>query len=141
MIRFPDWEARLAAYLEPLRAREFRWGSLDCATFCAGAVKAMTGHDPMRGLRGYRSEAGALQVLEERAQGTLIRTVNAMFERVPVGMAHRGDLIMAGGALGIAMGEVALQVGREGEREGLIRRPRVEWKKAWRIPMPGAADV
>jgi hypothetical protein len=139
MRRYPDWEARLAAYLEGLRDQTFAWGKLDCAIFAGGAVKAMTGFDPMRGLRGYRSEAAAARVLKERGKGTLIRTVNAMFERVPVGFAHRGDLVLVDGGLAVAMGDVALQVGQHGDREGLIRRPRAEWSKAWRVPMPGAA--
>jgi hypothetical protein len=129
MRRYPDWEARLAAYLEGLRDQTFAWGKLDCAIFAGGAVEAMTGFDPMRGLRGYRSEAAAARVLKDRGKGTLVRTVNAMFERVPVGLAHRGDLVL-----------VALQVGQHGDREGLIRRPRAEWSKAWRVPMPGADD-
>lgn len=140
MRRFPDWEARLAAYLEDLRDKPFAWGKLDCAIFAGGAVKAMTGFDPMRGLRGYRSEAEAERVLKERGKGTLVRTVNAMFEREPVGFAHRGDLVLVDGGLAIAMGDIALQVGQHDEREGLIRRPRAEWSKAWRVPMPGASD-
>jgi hypothetical protein len=145
MMRYPDWEVRLAEYLEPLRDQPFQWGVNDCAIFAAGAVKAMTGTDPMRGLRGYRSDAAAERTLRERGQGTLIRTLNAMFERVPVGMAHRGDLVLVEGALGIAMGDVAFQVGQHGTHEGLIRQPRVvagvsNWKKAWRVPMPGTGD-
>jgi hypothetical protein len=140
MRRYPDWEARLAAYLEGLRDQTFAWGKLDCAIFAGGAVEAMTGFDPMRGLRGYRSEAAAARVLKDRGKGTLVRTVNAMFERVPVGLAHRGDLVLVDGGLAVAMGDVALQVGQHGDREGLIRRPRAEWSKAWRVPMPGADD-
>lgn len=140
MRRFPDWETRLAAYLETLRDQPFRWGSLDCAIFAAGAVNAMTGVDPMRGLRGYRSEAGAEKVLKEKAGGTLVRFMNSKFERVPVGLAHRGDLVMVDGGLAIAMGDVAIQVGQHGEREGLIRRHRAEWQRAWRVPMPGPRD-
>lgn len=143
MRRFPDWEQRLAAYLEPLRDRRFRWGKHDCCTFAAGAVKAMTGEDVMPEFRGeYSDEASAEEALRAIGNGTLIRTMNAKFERVPVGHAHRGDIVMvAGGGLGIAMGEVALQVGEAGTREGLIKRPRAEWKKAWRVPMPGTPDV
>jgi len=138
--RYPDWETRLAAYLEGLRDKEFAWGKLDCAIFAGGAVKAMTGVDPMRGLRGYSSEEGAARVLKERGKGTLIRTVNSMFQRVPVGFAHRGDLVLVEGGLAVAMGDVALQVGRDRDREGLIRRPRAQWAKAWTVPMPGGAD-
>lgn len=140
MKRFPDWEVRLCSYLEPLRDQAFKWGELDCAIFAAGAVQAMTGEDPMRGLRGYQSEAAAENILKTKAGGTLIRFMDGKFERVPVGFAHRGDLVMVDGGLALAMGDVAIQVGQQGEREGLIRRPRGEWQRAWRVPMPGTRN-
>lgn len=136
MKRFPDWEQRLSAYLAPLRDKQFRWGKHDCCTFAAGAVEAMTGEDVIPEFRGtYSDEASANEALAKIGAGTLIRTMNAKFERVPVGHAHRGDVVMIqGGGLGIAMGDVAIQVGEAGSREGLIRRPRPEWRKAWRVP-------
>jgi hypothetical protein len=141
MMRFPDWETRLAAYLEPLRTRPFRWGKHDCCTFTAGAVRAMTGVNAMPEFRGkYRDEASAEAALKEIGAGSLIRTMNAKFKRVPVSHAHRGDIVMVDGNLGIAFGDISLHVGTEGEREGLIRHPRAKWRKAWIVPMPGASN-
>ncbi len=146
MRRFPDWEVRLAQYLEPLRKVRFAWGRsararFDCCTFSAGAVKAMTGDDPMPEFRGaYASEEEAEAALKTIGAGSLIRTMNAKFERVAPSHAHRGDIVMADGNLGIAFGDVSLHVGAEGEREGLVRKPRATWRKAWRVPMPGDAN-
>jgi hypothetical protein len=140
MKRFADWETRIGVYVESLRDQPFLWGKLDCAIFAAGAVEAMTGVDPMAGLSGYGSEAEADRVLKTETGGTLVRFMDSKFERVPVGFAHRGDLVMVDGGLALAMGEVAIQVGEHGAREGLIRRPRAEWQRAWRVPMPGARD-
>lgn len=146
MNRFPDWEVRLAAYLEPLRRVRFAWGrdkrgKLDCCTFSAGGVKAMTGEDPMLEFRGqYASETEAEAALKAIGAGSLIRTMNAKFQRVPVSHAHRGDIVMVDGNLGISFGDVSLHVGAEGERQGLIRHPRTAWRKAWSVPMPGPAN-
>jgi hypothetical protein len=146
MQRFPDWETRLASYLEPLRAVRFAWGKhrrgkMDCCTFSAGAVKAMTGEDPIPEFRDtYASEEEAQAALATIGNGTLIRTMNAKFDRVPPSHAHRGDIVMVDGNLGISMGDVSLHVGAEGERDGLIRYPRARWRKAWIVPMPGASN-
>jgi hypothetical protein len=141
MNRYPDWETRLAAYLEPLRDRPFKWGKHDCCTFAAGAVRAMTGEHSMPEFRGkYRDGVGAAKALQTIGKGTLISTMNAKFKRVPVSHAHRGDLVMVDGNLGIAFGDISLHVGAEGEREGLIRHLRAAWRKAWIVPMPGASD-
>lgn len=146
MERYPDWETRLADYIEPLRNVRFAWGKFrrgkfDCCTFSAGAVKAMTGEDPIPEFRDtYASEEEALAALKTIGQGTLIRTMNAKFARVAPSLAHRGDIVMVDGNLGIAFGDISLHVGAEGDRQGLVRKPRAAWRKAWRVPMAGAAN-
>jgi hypothetical protein len=78
MYRKPDWEARLAAYLEPLRLRAFAWGQHDCCTFSAGAVEAMTGVDPMPEFRGrYSTAIGSARALSRFGRGTLDATLDA----------------------------------------------------------------
>lgn len=136
MNRKPDWEARLAAYLEPLRAREFTWGSHDCCTFTAGAVEAMTGTDPMPEFRGaYRSAASASRALRQIGAGDLPRTLGGKFRRVAPNLAQRGDIVMHDGLLGICLGPVVVAVGREDEREGLVLFARADWIEplAWRV--------
>ncbi len=136
MHRLPDWEARLAAYLEPLRTRPFDWGRHDCCTFAAGAVLAMTGVDAMTEFRGrYRTRIGSLRALTRIGAGTLAATIDAKFVRVPVTLAQRGDLVMAGGLMGVNWGRFLFAVGREGDREGLVRIDRAAWADplAWRV--------
>ncbi|WP_294327034.1 hypothetical protein [uncultured Sphingomonas sp.] len=136
MQRFPDWDARLAAYLEPLRARPFEWGRHDCCTFAAGAVEAMTGVDPMPEFRGrYSTAIGSARALRRFGAGDLASTLDGKFEAIPAPLAQRGDIVMTGGLLGIAWGDFAFAVGSEGDREGLIRMERSRWiePRAWRV--------
>lgn len=134
--RFPDWEARLAAYLEPLRLRPFAWGERDCCLFCAGAVEAMTGVDPMPEFRGrYKTATGAVRALRRHGAGTLDATLDTKFTPIPASLARRGDIVMSGGLLGVCMGHHLVAVGQEGKREGLVRIERHVWDAplAWRI--------
>lgn len=136
MNRLPDWEARLAAYLEPLRTLPFAWGRHDCCTFTAGAVKAMTGVDPMPEFRGrYTTARGSVRALRRIGAGTLASTLSGKFETVDPSLAHRGDIIMSDGLLGICLGPFLVAVGSEGDREGLIRIDRARWSepRAWHV--------
>lgn len=60
MVRFPDWDVRLQAYIFAVQDAVFEHGALDCALFVAGAVNVMTGVDLAKGLRGYKTEAEGL---------------------------------------------------------------------------------
>lgn len=136
MYRKPDWDARLAAYLEPLRLRPFAWGRHDCCTFTAGAVEAMTGTDPMPEFRGHYSTAiGSARALRRFGRITLAATLADKFETVAPGMAHRGDIVMSSGLLGICWGPFLFAVGREGDRDGLVTIERRRWVEpcAWRV--------
>jgi len=142
MQRFPDWDMRLAAYLEPLRLRPFEWGDHDCCLFCAGAVEAMTGVDVMGEFRGrYSTALGSARALKKIGAGTLEDTLGTKFARVAFPLAHRGDLVMSSGLLGICFGSYLIAVGAEvaagvTTREGLIRIERARWVDpiAWRVP-------
>ncbi|WP_298810631.1 hypothetical protein [uncultured Sphingomonas sp.] len=137
MHRLPDWEARLAAYLEPLRLRAFAWGEHDCCLFTAGAVLAMTGVDPMPEFRGrYTTPIGAGRALRRYGAGTLDATLDTKFAPIAPALAQRGDIVMTDGLLGIAWGPFLFGVGSEGEREGLVRVDRASWVDplAWRVP-------
>ncbi|KKI17501.1 DUF6950 family protein [Sphingomonas sp. Ag1] len=136
MHRYPDWDARLAAYLEPLRLRPFAWGKHDCCIFAAGAVEAMTGVDPMPEFRGrYTTAIGSARALRRFGRGDLAATLDGKFEPVPAALAQRGDIVMSSGLLGICWGPFLFAVGSEGDREGLVRIDRRAWvePRAWRV--------
>ena len=136
MYRKPDWEARLAAYLETVRLLPFVWGRHDCCLFTGNAVAAMTETDPMPEFRGkYRSAAGASRALRTIGAGDLSRTLDSKFRPVPAALAQRGDIVMHDSLLGICLGPVVVCVGREGEREGLVLFDRASWiePRAWRV--------
>ena len=136
MYRRPDWETRLAAYLEPLRTLPFAWGKHDCCTFAAGAVKAMTGVDPMPEFRGrYTTARGSVRALRVDARVPAPIRRSGKFETVDPSLAHRGDIIMSDGLLGICLGPFMVAVGAEGDREGLVRIDRASWcaPRAWHV--------
>jgi hypothetical protein len=136
MNRLPDWEARLAAYLEPLRTRAFVWGEHDCCLFSAGAVEAMTGVDPMPEFRGrYSTPIGSARALTRYGAGRLDATLDTKFRRISASLAQRGDIVMSNGLLGVCLGAFLVAVGSEGDREGLIRIERARWVEpsAWRV--------
>lgn len=108
--------------------------------FAAGAVKAMTDVDPMPEFRGrYSTARGSARALKRIGRGDLAATLDAKFEAVPASLAQRGDIVMSSGLLGICWGAVLFAVGREGDREGLVRIDRRQWvdPRAWRVKYGG----
>lgn len=127
MIRLSDWEARLIAYIAEKRGEAFAWGQNDCCTFSAGAVKAITGKDPMPEFRGkYDTALGSVRILEGKK---LEQVLDEKFSEVPIGFAQRGDLVMLDGCVGVVAGDYAWLVAED----GLERVKRPLWDKAWRV--------
>lgn len=135
MIRFPDWEARLSAYLAPLMDDAvFAWGSLDCALMVADAVLAMTGEDIASPFRGkYSTAAGSARALKRYGAGDLKSTFDTLLPPKPIGYARRGDVVMNDGAVGICIGGTALFIGERDGVDGLYRVDRAEWSHAWGV--------
>lgn len=94
--RIEGWEAALFEAIEARSQYPFDFKKHDCCRAGADLVKAMTGHDLMRGLRGYRSAAGAMRVIKENG-GDLLSLVKGRCEaagwpQVAKSMARRGDI-------------------------------------------------
>lgn len=89
--RLPRDVAALIAFLDARHAAPHEWGSEanDCISFADGAVIAQTGRSALEG-RAWSNKAGALRVL--RREGGMVAALDARFERVPVALAHRGDI-------------------------------------------------
>lgn len=132
MARLPDWEARLSAVLAEWSTRRFRWDG-DCARFAAATVIAVTGEDPLADLRGrYRTRREAMAILEEKPMEARL---DAMFPRVPIGLAQRGDIALLDAmALGCVIGGDARGFGPDGVMDLM---PRAEWLGAWGVGRDG----
>lgn len=141
MIRFHDWESRLADYIESVRNIPFTWGSFDCCLFACDAVMAMTGLDMAEDFRGkYSTDREALVALREFAGGGVAelaakRALELGIREVVPAMAQRGDVVLVDNQGNDALGIVGLDgltaycagVG------GLVELPRKFWKTAYRI--------
>jgi hypothetical protein len=135
--RREDWEERLNDYVASVFNEPHEWGKHDCAIFTCDAVLAMTGVDIMPEFRGkYSSEAEARELIVNSGNSDLAGVMETRLPRVPRPSVQRGDVVMVkGGNLGIAYGDVALCVGEDQltGKVGIIRIPREDWRKAWHV--------
>ena len=134
MGRLINWQARLVTYMADCRALPFQIGSHDCALFAAGAVAAMTGHDPAAEWRGrYTTHRGGLRVLRRAGFWDHIEVVATQFPEILRIEALPGDLAaintIDGPALGVVQG-AAIYVLRP---DGLGLVPRNAATRAFRV--------
>ncbi len=115
-MRLPNWPHALAEYLRACHDRPFAWGAHDCAQFAAGAVAVQTGVRPA--LPRYRSAPGAARLLRQRSLRD--RVTDILSAEIPVARAQRGDVVLAAGetgpALGVCMGEASMFLEKRGLR-------------------------
>jgi len=116
-MRLPDWQLRLAEFSQARASMPFDWGSNDCCTFTADAVKAMTGKDLRGAFPTYTGEMGALRAVAEG--GGLLQLVSSILgEPVSSKMAAVGDVVLVLNAerelLGICNGTSVLAPGSAG---------------------------
>ncbi len=142
IVRWPDWQSRLQAYLQANAAMRFEYGAFDCALFACGAVEAMTGVDLAAEVRGhYGSRMGAMRFLRQfvgslslEAAAERIAAAAGLVE-VPVPAAARGDVLLRGRGPSAALGICAMH-GTEmlaPARHGLWRFPITAARRAWRV--------
>ena len=127
--RLSNWEQALSDYLRSKRKEAFAYGSFDCAHFVAGAIQAITGENPMDGVREYNSEISSLRVLKELGFDDLEKFVDSKFTSIPVGFAQTGDIVLYDGALGIVVGAKAVFA----TEIGYTFVDRSEWLNAWEV--------
>ena len=112
--RHEDWELRLHAAIAERETMPFGYGKHDCCLAACALIQAQTGKDPAKGLRRYRSFAGAAKIVAEH--GGMIGLANAVAEQLganPVAptFAQRGDA---------ALVNAALPTGGEGQALGVV---------------------
>lgn len=116
--RYPDWRARLTLHLARVHALPFRPGRHDCALFAADCVRAMTGFDPARGLRGYRTLAEGHRRAQAKGFADHVAVFAALLDECQPMMARAGDVAVVEGdfgpSVGIVQGAQIYVVGRQG---------------------------
>lgn len=133
VIRRPDWELRLWAYLAVADARgaiDFR--TWDCARFAAGAIEAVTGTCvAVEMFKRYRAAPGAARLLAAGGglQALVCTTLGAPVSALA---ARRGDVALIGrdgdAALGVVLGaQVAVLAPAGGWRAERLDRATCAW--------------
>lgn len=90
--RKPGWDSAFVEAIQHHVGAPFAYGASDCLLLAGDVCKAMTGVDPMRGLRQYRTEAGAYRLLARLGFGDVEDALAAVFPRLPgAAQAMRGD--------------------------------------------------
>lgn len=119
MKRHPDWQKRLTEYLQKSAGEGFKFGRMDGAIFASGAIKAMTGEDLMKGLRGYRTAKGGIKKLKAAGYDDHVAFAEAHMAETDTPQA--GDLAIIEGedgpCFGICQGRSVYVIT---EREGLV---------------------
>jgi hypothetical protein len=127
--RVRNWEARLAAHGEAMRAEAYALGRMDCARAAVLAVAAVTGVDiwPAK-LPPYQSTSGMARAMRRMGWATLDDAATALLGP-PIAplAAHSGDVVSDGEALGWMEpgGPVALSEG------GFVRLHPASIVRAW----------
>jgi hypothetical protein len=136
--RFPDWEARLAAYTASAQKQKFAWGTFDCALAACGAAQAITGEDPAASVRGKYSTEAQAQALFGASLGnfaaSIAQTIGAKEVRPTFG--RRGDIVLAdngtpSGALGFV--DLSGRFAWAASDKGMARLTMKRWKRAWLV--------
>lgn len=105
MIRHPNWEERLAEVVQAWEGRAYQLGTADCGLFAAACLEAVTGERLWPKLGAYKSEAGLVRALARAGFDSLDAACSSVLgEPLPPLMAHRGDVVSDGGALGVMTG-------------------------------------
>jgi len=119
--RLSNWPRLLANFIEARRHTPFAWGTNDCCTFAADAIKEIYGTDPMARLRGtYEDAAGVLIIIG--AINDLPIVVNEIltecgFREIAPRLAGRGDpvcVMLELPTCGVHLGNLVAAPGADG---------------------------
>lgn len=89
--RKPGWETAFIDIMARHDALPFGYGRSDCLTVPADLCKGMTGVDPMRGSRRYKTETGAAKQLFKLGLTDVESALKSVFPIVAKSNARRGD--------------------------------------------------
>lgn len=114
-MRLDSWEKNLNAYLKTVGP--FEWGKNDCCLFAANAVEAMTGVDPAKKYRGYKTKLGAAKKLKNIGiEGAWTEVLNG--EPINPKLCRRGDVVLFQNgqeqSVGVCLGTTFAAIAEEG---------------------------
>lgn len=122
MSRFPDWPQRYHDYIDAVKRNQFDWVSFNCAHFCAGSIKAITGKDLLVGFKKAKSKAEFIKLIKAKGFKDLEELVNKKLPRKHKSKANVGDIAVFpsddifGVAFGIVNGDHIIVVSETGMR-------------------------
>lgn len=133
--RIEGWDKRLYEVIEDARGRPFKLGEHDCFTFACQSVEAMTGENPWYHFAGYVEDRDVARIISQ--YGSIEDAADTIFgvhNRVPIKVAHRGDVCLYHApkgekAFGICLGTKAAYL----TDVGLVFVPTLDCILAWRI--------
>jgi hypothetical protein len=138
--RLPNWDKKLATFIEAQRNRPFEWGQNDCCLFSCNMILEITGADPAADVfRGkYDSALGAGRLLSKH--GGVEKIASRICDRLGFGeiritFASRGDVVLlvppgqTEPVLGVCLGALSAFV----SPEGLKFVHTVTCSRAWKV--------
>jgi hypothetical protein len=113
-VRVDLWESKLAEYLE--NVGPFEWGQNDCCLFAANAVEVITGTDPAKKYRGYKTKLGAAKKLKDLGiEGAWSKEFG---DPINPKLCKRGDVVLFQNgqeqSIGVCMGTKFAAIAEEG---------------------------
>lgn len=141
-MRIEGWEKSLDIYIQETSKKVFEWGKCDCLLFVSDACVITCGVDPMskkiptdpKTIRGMYHDKETATELIKKYRKTKQAIMDLHFQRVNVGFAQRGDVVLTKLNEGWTFGLVwAGKAFFKSENEGFIARPLTECKYAWRV--------
>jgi hypothetical protein len=135
-MRLPNWEKRLAEFIQSHENARFEWGSFDCLQFCIGGELAITGKSRLAELNAgipYGSLRESIRGLSKLDCADVFDLADKVKERKPLTLLKRGDWVgvpaIYGNALSIFDGIRLVGV----NNHGLVRQPISTGIYAWRL--------
>jgi hypothetical protein len=133
-MRAAGWAEALVEAIESRKSTPFAWGSHDCCLFAADVALAITGVDYAHPVRGYSTREQAEEIIRGYSGMQAMVTALVGSGPVPVGLARRGDMVLAkfgaSESVGILIGA---QCAFAELRRGIAYHPMSVATCAWRI--------
>lgn len=103
----PDWRVAFMAAIDAHRPHPFAWGKHDCGILAADCIKAVTGRDIAKNIRGhYRCQQTAAAFLAMCGYRSSLHVVARHFPRIPIAFARAGDIAVVRTEQGPALAPV-----------------------------------